>query len=1696
VHRNDDAESYLGGELARFAERLKIITSCIMSGNNLSAFLMAAACAVNFSPEASAQLTFRRIALTGEIATGSGQVDGRPDGAFLGSSVSGLPFVVPVISSTGQIAFEGSVGYSTPVAGRPDSRAGIWVWDPVTGTLRLVMISGSATPAGGTFGSSFSEVRVGHDGTVLFDALISGPGPTHLFQASPSSVLSAVVSQTAPAPGVAGGQFGDARQGRGFINNGHVFTNQPVSPNLGNGAWQLSGGALQPVIVPGMAVPGNAAATFASGTVAAVGGNGKAVLFGGVREGATTTAALWHGNSSGLTRVAMVGQAAPGRSEFEPLTYTGLTEASTNDAGQVAFTGHASSFLSAFIPALWTGTPGITPDDLRLVQRRDDFATNPHFPSDRFNSFSRPGINGSGQIAFQGNTDFNRDGFWVSQPVSGTESFTLSNIVIEGQSVSAPEFGSGVTFGQLNSGFAFNALGQMVFLANLAGSGITTANDLSLWGYDPQEGLQLVAQEGRPFLVGPGDERIVSGRQGALSYFEGVQFMSGGSGQDGRATGLSDNGTLTFLLNFSDNTSALFSASLRPVGSGFFWRGTEALDDNWHTVVGANTNWKDSADQIEQPPGSLGTEIVTIRNAPVGGVFITGADVNIRSLDSQGGLTVRRKLELSSPSTIGSVVLDHLESEVVAHGTEVILNEQGNRWTQGTLSGTDGGTFLLSTGARLELDSAGNDLSVRSLTADLTSRGTIVQNSGLFGLDATLSVEAGATIRLRTGSIVGSGAIHVAGRLEKTNAIGGGRGLAEIFVPVNSDAGLLIVDAGDLLLGAGGTLNGGRWEIHPDTVLEINAGFGVDTDINADLFIGGELGTDPAAPTGEVRLVSGDVYVNGAATATVALNGTNGLLIDGSIIGGTGTLLNKRTATWKSGRFEFDLGGRLVNEGSLLLSDSAFDYEFAGRLHNKGELLHRGKSLLIGDASILNEGTFTVLDNAILVDAASHTALFENQGRLEFFGEFGLITKVLDFRLQTTGPGELVVEGIALDILRSGTHQDAGFVTVRDADSIRFTAPQVISGASSFTGAGQIEIASDILISSGQLTSSIGAAGGLPSLKLVTGGNIEGPGAFINTGAVSWDGGRISGNVTHRGNAFTIIGLQGTVAPDLAGGTLTNEETVVQRGGLVVSDGGRIVNEPGAVFVLDDGDILHTPGSERGTLVLNNATLRGEGRVEARLALNGGQVIASGPGNLSFAGGGDSSGGGTLEATDFRARVRFVNGSTEPSSNFNFSGDYLVKGAGFELGAGAAVHVSDGEFVLDTDSRSIIEGDMRGGIGGRVTVRSSVDWNAGTFENVDFIPSFLRTNSVRTGAPKEIRGEVTVIGDVMQEAGAAITLAGNLRLLPDSLTAWTIRAPGGFTGTGRITNDASFSVENPQLITFPSGITFDNRHTFRVREGARAAFQSGVLVQFDESGGTGRLTGGNWYVENGGQLTLGSARLASSDAFIFLSGSGVITNLSGDFVNDGGFSLRESAQFFLNGTFTNSSTLAVEFGSALIASSIVNNGIATINGELTGSTGFFSSWKGSGKVNGQLINGGSGSPGNSPGTFFVNGDYTQLDTGSLLIELASPTSFDLLSITGSAILDGTLSISLDAGFVPAPADTFTFLTAADVSGEFSNAPGGSRLATADGLGSFLVSYDPDSVFLSEYAAIPEPSALSLVLIGVAAAAGRRHRAQR
>lgn len=95
---------------------------------------------------------------------------------------------------------------------------------------------------------------------------------------------------------------------------------------------------------------------------------------------------------------------------------------------------------------------------------------------------------------------------------------------------------------------------------------------------------------------------------------------------------------------------------------------------------------------------------------------------------------------------------------------------------------------------------------------------------------------------------------------------------------------------------------------------------------------------------------------------------------------------------------------------------------------------------------------------------------------------------------------------------------------------------------------------------------------------------------------------------------------------------------------------------------------------------------------------------------------------------------------------------------------------------------------------------------------------------------------------------------------------------------------------------------------------------------------------------------------------------------------------------------------------------------------------------GIGTIQADLTNAGTVSPGTSPGTITIDGDYTQESTGTLEIELGGTTpgtEYDQLIVTGTATMAGTLNVSFIDEFTPQLGDSFTILPYGIRSGGFT-----------------------------------------------------------
>lgn len=187
--------------------------------------------------------------------------------------------------------------------------------------------------------------------------------------------------------------------------------------------------------------------------------------------------------------------------------------------------------------------------------------------------------------------------------------------------------------------------------------------------------------------------------------------------------------------------------------------------------------------------------------------------------------------------------------------------------------------------------------------------------------------------------------------------------------------------------------------------------------------------------------------------------------------------------------------------------------------------------------------------------------------------------------------------------------------------------------------------------------------------------------------------------------------------------------------------------------------------------------------------------------------------------------------------------------------------------------------------------------------------------------------------------------------------------------------------------------------------------------------------------------------------------------VQGAATNHGSLALTTGATMRVDGAFTQSHTGRLSLGNFC---ELILPGGGTIGGIMAGSAG---------TITGDVTLPGQTSPGSSPGRLTISGSAAFTPTTVFDAELAGETAgeFDVLNVTGPAVMNGTLAVILLNGYRPAAADTFTIVQAGAMTGSFGNAPHGQRVATVDGYGSFLVSYSATAVVLSAFEANPAPA---------------------
>ena len=130
--------------------------------------------------------------------------------------------------------------------------------------------------------------------------------------------------------------------------------------------------------------------------------------------------------------------------------------------------------------------------------------------------------------------------------------------------------------------------------------------------------------------------------------------------------------------------------------------------------------------------------------------------------------------------------------------------------------------------------------------------------------------------------------------------------------------------------------------------------------------------------------------------------------------------------------------------------------------------------------------------------------------------------------------------------------------------------------------------------------------------------------------------------------------------------------------------------------------------------------------------------------------------------------------------------------------------------------------------------------------------------------------------------------------------------------------------------------------------------------------------------------------------------------------------------------------------------------------------------------NGGLVSLAGATSGAAAGQLNVTSSYDQFSQRELDIGIGGPnagTDYGVLNITGSALLNGTLKVTLTNGFAPTNGEIFNIIDYGSHTGTFSSV----SLPTING--HFNVNYTPTGVTLTAVV-VSEPSTLTLLALGV------------
>jgi hypothetical protein len=336
----------------------------------------------------------------------------------------------------------------------------------------------------------------------------------------------------------------------------------------------------------------------------------------------------------------------------------------------------------------------------------------------------------------------------------------------------------------------------------------------------------------------------------------------------------------------------------------------------------------------------------------------------------------------------------------------------------------------------------------------------------------------------------------------------------------------------------------------------------------------------------------------------------------------------------------------------------------------------------------------------------------------------------------------------------------------------------------------------------------------------------------------------------------------------------------------------------------------------------------------------------------------------------------------------------------------------------------------------------------------------IDTGSVTLDSDQSVQG-LTLNGGSLTGAGT-LTTSGQTTMSGGYMTgAGTTRAEGGL-----LLNGTSKYFQDSRRLVNASG-----QHG-EWSEGSIYLYDTATLV--NEAGATFEISGTSRTAAGYG---VGSAFDNQGSIVVNTSDSDQVVSVS-TLNNTGSIDIQQ-------GTLRSTDINHVNDGNIRVAAGATLSGLYSLENSATGLI------TGSGLIDpgspNTFTNAGQISPGDGVGTLSVDGDLAMLTSSIFNVELGGLNDFDLLSVTGDSILDGTVNVSLVNGFIPTAGQTFDILLTEALTGEFS-----SIVSTNSGFQwsmTYILNEAGQDIARLGVSAVPLPAAGWLLLSGIAVLTG-------